>query len=78
MKKLLLVIPILFLLFGFTLSRIIDQKMQDILNRIQYSDESVKSMILDNCKGPSFYYPKPYEIKKPCIQGQSGNGFRHR
>jgi flagellar biosynthesis GTPase FlhF len=63
MKKLLIVIPVLFLLFGFTLSRTINQKMQDILNQIQYSDESAKNMIFDNCNGPSFYYPNPMKLK---------------
>ena len=63
MKKLLVLIPILFLLFGFSLSRIMDQKMQDVLSQIQYSDQSAKYMIFDNCKGPSFYYPNPMKLK---------------
>ncbi len=63
MKKLLVVIPVLFLLFGFTISRVINQKMQDILKQIQFSDDGAKGMIFNNSTGPSFYYPNPLKLK---------------
>ena len=63
MKKLLVVIPVLFLVFGFTIGRMIDQKMQDILKQIQFSDEGAKGMIFNNSIGPSFYYPNPLKLK---------------
>ncbi len=63
MKKLLIIIPCLFLLFGFTFNFLVNQKMNDILNQIQYSEQSAKLMILDNSKNARFYYPNPKRLK---------------
>ncbi|HVO72988.1 MAG TPA: hypothetical protein VMT35_03130 [Ignavibacteriaceae bacterium] len=63
MKKLILILPWLFLLIGFTINKIIDQKVEDILKQIQFSDDQAKDMIWSNCSFGSFWYPNPRDLK---------------
>jgi hypothetical protein len=79
MKKVLIALPLLLLFIGFTLNRIIDNKIKNILNQIQYSDEGAKDMIFSNCSNPSFYFPNPKNLKnaaageKAAIVNEVGN-----
>lgn len=63
MKKLLLFYPILVLFFGFSLGQIADQKMKDILSKIQLSEDDAENMIFSNASAPSFFYPNPKDLK---------------
>jgi hypothetical protein len=64
MKKALLILPaLLFLLIGLTYTRIIDDKIKNILEQIQFSEDGAKNMIFSDCSDPSFYFPNPGQLK---------------
>ena len=79
MKKLLLLIPLLLFLIGFTYTRIIDSKIKNILDKIQLSENGADNIIFSNCSNPSFYYPNPLQLKniaagdKVAIVNEVGN-----
>ncbi|HSR16491.1 MAG TPA: hypothetical protein VLM39_00245, partial [Ignavibacteriaceae bacterium] len=72
MKKIILLIPALFLLIGFTINRIIDKKVEDILKQIDFSDEQAKNMIWSNCSYSSFWYPNPKDLKNIAAGERAG------
>ena len=63
MKKALILIPFLYVLIGFTYSSIIDNKIKNILDQIQYSEDGAKNMIFSNFSGSYFYFPNPKQLK---------------
>jgi hypothetical protein len=62
----------LFLLIGFTINRIIDKKVEDILKQIDFSDEQAKNMIWSNCSYSSFWYPNPKDLKNIAAGERAG------
>ncbi|MGE5860190.1 MAG: hypothetical protein ACM34J_06535, partial [Ignavibacteria bacterium] len=72
MKKIIFLIPALFLLIGFTINRIIDKKVEDILKQIDFSDEQAKNMIWSNCSYSSFWYPNPKDLKNIAAGERAG------
>ncbi|HSR16793.1 MAG TPA: hypothetical protein VLM39_01780 [Ignavibacteriaceae bacterium] len=72
MKKIILLIPALFLLIGFTINRIIDKKVEDILKQIDFSNEQAKNMIWSNCSYSSFWYPNPKDLKNIAAGERAG------
>jgi len=63
MKKMLLLIPVLFILYGSYSNILLEQTMQSILKQLDIKEDYTKEMIWGNCSGPSFYFPNPKELK---------------
>lgn len=63
MKKLLLIIPLLFFVLGLTAARIIDDKMKNILQQLQIDEANANSMIWSNCAYSNFNFPNPKTLK---------------
>ena len=79
MKKTLIFVPFLLFMIGFTYTRIIDNKIKSILDKIQLSEAGANDMIFSNCSNPSFYFPNPKQLKdiasgeKVAIVNEVGN-----
>lgn len=68
MKKLILIsLPLLFLLLGFTGGKIIDDKLKNLLQQFKLSEDNAKNNILSNISGPSFYIPNVKVLKDLAI-----------
>lgn len=64
MKKLILIsLPFIFLLLGFTGAKLVDDKLKNLLQQFKMSEENAKSSILSNISGPSFYIPNVKVLK---------------
>jgi len=63
MKKILLLLPLCVLLIAFTINRVIDEKMKNILAQLQMSEDSAEDFIWSDCSATSFYYPNPRQLK---------------
>ena len=63
MKKTIILFPLVFLLAGFTINRIIDGKIQELLNKLQLTDSSAKEYFFNDFAGPSFYVPNLKSLK---------------
>ncbi len=63
MKKTIILFPLIFLLAGFTINRMIDGKIQGLLNQLQLTDSSAKEFFFNDCSGPSFYVPNLKSLK---------------
>lgn len=63
MKKSLILVPLIFLIAGFTINTIIDGKIRDILKQIQMDESSAKNYMFSNFSGPSFYVPNIKNLK---------------
>jgi hypothetical protein len=65
MKKLILASPLIaILMFGFSMSRIVDQKMKGILDQLRTSESEINEIIFSNSASPSFYFPNPKKLKE--------------
>jgi flagellar biosynthesis GTPase FlhF len=63
MKKILFSISLAVLILGFTTGRFIDDKMKNILQQIQLSEDGAKNMIWSNCAYSNFSFPNPLKLK---------------
>jgi hypothetical protein len=63
MKKLVLVLPLLFLSYGFYSGIMLENTMQSILKKLDIKEDYAKDIIWGNCSGPSFYFPNPKDLK---------------
>jgi len=63
MKKLFLFVPILLILTGFIVNRIIDQKMKDLLQKLSVSESYAQEMVFTGCSGNYFNPPNLRAIK---------------
>lgn len=63
MKKFLLLIPAAFLIVGFTINHVMDQKMKSFLDQIKLSENNANNMIFSNISGPSFYLSNTAQLK---------------
>ncbi len=62
-KRILVSLPFLFLLLGFTGAKLVDDKLKNLLQQFKMSEETAKSSILSNISGPSFYIPNVKVLK---------------
>ncbi len=63
MKKIILTVSLALIILGFTTGRMIDDKMKDILQKIQMDDDGAKNMIWSNCAYSNFFIPNPRTLK---------------
>jgi hypothetical protein len=63
MKKLLFVVPFILILSGFIANRIFDEKMKQLLQKLNITDNDAKSMIFSGCSGNYFNLPYLKAIK---------------
>ncbi len=64
MKKMLSLIPIIIIIvLGLTAMKIMDDKMKNILQQIQMSEDDANNMIWSNCANSNFYAPGPKTLK---------------
>jgi flagellar biosynthesis GTPase FlhF len=63
MKKIFIAVPLLVLILGLTAGKMIDDKMKNILQQLQLSDNDAKDMIWSNCSYSNFYFPNPKTLK---------------
>ncbi len=63
MKKILFIIPVIIIVLGLTAMKIIDDKMKNILQQIQMSENDANNMIWSNCANSNFYAPGPKTLK---------------
>ncbi len=63
-KRILVSLPFLFLLLGFTGAKLVDDKLKNLLQQFKMSEENAKSSILSNISGPSFYIPNVKVLKE--------------
>jgi hypothetical protein len=63
MKMLIIAIPFLILILGFTAAHIIDDKMKNILQQLQMNEGDANNMIWSNCANSNFYSPGPKTLK---------------
>lgn len=63
MKKLFIAIPLVVLVLGFTAGRIIDDKMNNILQQLQLNENDARDLIWENCGHSNFYFPNPRTLK---------------
>lgn len=72
MKRIIIIIPLLIIIAGFTINRIIDKKVKDIFQQIQLSEDQAENMIWSNCAYNSFWYPNPKDLKNLASGEKSG------
>jgi hypothetical protein len=63
MKKYLFVLPLLALVLFLTAEKIIDDKMKNILQQIQLSENGAQNLIWSDCVYSSYSYPNPMNLK---------------
>lgn len=63
MKKFILVIPVIILLYGFYSKTVMEYTIKTILQKIDTNEDNVKNIIWSNCSGPGFYFPNPRDLK---------------
>jgi hypothetical protein len=67
MKKLLLLFPVLFVVFGFISSKLIDDKVNKLLKQFNTSEDNAKQSILSDITGPSYYIPNLKMLKEMAL-----------
>jgi hypothetical protein len=63
MKKLFITIPLIVVVLGLTAGRIIDDKMNKILQQLQINENDARDLIWSNCGFSNFYIPNPRALK---------------
>lgn len=63
MKKPFVLLPALFIFFGFYAGYILDENAQTLLEKIKLSDNDAKNIMFSDIAGPSFYFPGIKELK---------------
>ncbi len=71
MKKLLIVFPLLILVSFLTAEKIIDDKMKNILQQIQLSENGAQNLIWSDCMSTGFSYPNPMSLKSIASGGRT-------
>ena len=71
MKKLLFLLPALFLLFGFISQKYVDDKLKSLLQQFKISEDNAKSTLLSDITGPSFYIPNVKVLKSMAINDRT-------
>lgn len=67
MKKIFYLLPLLFLILGFTAEKIIDDKLKSLLQQFKTDEETAKSSIFYAVSGPSFYLPNVKMLRDMAI-----------
>lgn len=67
MKKIFLVLPFLLLVLGFTAGRILDDKLNSLLQQFKTDENTAKSNIFYAVSGPSFYIPNVKVLKELAV-----------
>ena len=67
MKKLLFLIPVLFIVFGFISAKIVDDKIANLLKQFNISEDNAKQSILSDITGPSYYIPNLKLLKEMAL-----------
>ena len=71
MKKLLLLFPLLFLLFGFISQKYFDDTLKKLLTQFKVSEENAKSTLLSDITGPSYYIPNVKILKSMALNDRT-------
>jgi hypothetical protein len=63
MKKILITVPLVLIFLGFAGGKIVDDKIQNILQQLQINDADAKDVIWSDCAFSNFYHPSPRALK---------------
>jgi len=63
MKKLLIAIPVLFVLYGFYSNFVLEYTIKTLFQKIEITDESARDFIWNNISSIGFYFPNPKDLK---------------
>ncbi len=63
MKKLLLALPVLFILYGFYSNLVVEYTIKTLFQKIEITDESANDFIWNNISSNGFYFPNPKDLK---------------
>ena len=63
MKKILIILPLLFIGAGFYAGKIIDDKAKNLLQTMKLSEDNAKNTIFSDISSSSFYLPGIKELK---------------
>jgi Asp-tRNA(Asn)/Glu-tRNA(Gln) amidotransferase A subunit family amidase len=63
MKKIIFILPVLLLVFGFTAGKLVDDKLKSLLQQFKTDEDAAKTNIFYAVSGPSFYIPNVKVLK---------------